>query len=254
MFTVLRHYVGFEMRKIIITVAIATLFMILLVSCAPLQVSQTTDVTEQITVAPINTINPYPAPSEIVSTPDLTETEPPVPLETIIARATTAIFEFTSSPYPTSLPGETGIHESDAYINAEMLKIGVQVENLWGGELDGNKVNVFVGALASDSTQGVVYVIYIYPYRTWKIQFIANEKHGPLTITAEQNRRLELLAPDGTISYFDIPALTFVSSLTEVISTATPSPTYTPIILPPPTPTFSGYPQPVTAMPTLASP
>lgn len=250
----LRDNIELDIRKIISIVVIAILFMIMLVSCAPLQVSQATDTTEQIATEVVGTSNPYPAPSEIVSTPNSTETESPVPLETIIARATTAIFEFTSSPYPTPLPGETGIHESDEYINAEMLKIGVKVENLWGGEVDGNTVNVFVGALASDSTQGVVYVIYIYPYRTWKMQFLASEKHGPLTVTSEQNKRLELLALDGNISYFDIPALTFVSSLNEVVSTATPPPTYTPIVLPPPTPTFSGYPQPLTPVPTLVSP
>lgn len=250
----LKLSVGSNSEKIIVTIVITFLFMLLLSSCTPLQVSQATDVVEQVTAEPLSTINPYPAPSEIVSTPNSTETEPPVPLETIIARATTAIFEFTSSPYPTPLPGETGIHASDEYINAEMLKIGVQVENLWGGEVDGNKVSVFVGALANDATQGVIYVIYIYPYRTWKMQFLTSEKHGPLTITSENNKRLELLAPDGTISYFDIPALTFVSSLTEVVSTATPPPTYTPIILPPPTPTFSGYPQPETTVPTLTSP
>lgn len=250
----LRQYADANSRKSVATIATTILFLILLDSCAPYPALQVTNTVEQITAEPISTVNPYPGPSEIASTPNPMETEPPIPLETLIARATTAIFEFTSSPYPTSLPGDAGIHEGDEYTRIEMLKIGLQVENSWGGVVEGDKVSIWAGALVSDSAQGVVYVIYIYPYRTWKMQFPTSEKHGSLRVTAEQNNRLELLAADGSIFYFDVPGLTFVSSPTDAVPTATPPPTYTPLVLLTQIPTISGYPQPSTPIPTSDSP
>lgn len=247
-----------DSRKITTKIAIGVLLLDLLSSCAPYPVLQPTDIfkqtAEQTTIEPNSTANPYPGPSETTLTPSPQETQMLVSLETLFAQATTAVFEFTASPYPTSAPGSLGIHEGDEYTKLEMLKIGLQVENSWGGVVEGDKVSVWAGALASDSTQGVVHVIYIYPYRTWEVQFLTVEKHGSLHISAEQSNRLELTAFDGSILYFDVPGLTFTSSFDEVISTATPPPTYTPLVFPTQASTLPGYPPLMTPMPPSVSP
>lgn len=238
-------------RKKIAGMIIFILFMALLSNCAPYPATQTTS-TEEVPIAVDNTANPYPAPSDVFSTPSPQET--PVPLETILAAATTAIFEFTASPYPTPLPGDLGIHSDDEYTKLEMLKIGVRVENAWGGIVDGNRVSLWAGSLVADPNQGAIYVFYNYPYRGWQVQFPTAEKHGSLRIVAEQNNRLELVANDGSIFYFDVPSLSYVSSFDEFVFTATPPPTYTPPARPTRAPTLSGYPQPSTSIPIPISP
>ncbi len=56
----------------------------------------------------------------------------------------------------------------------------------------------------------------------------------------EFNNRLVLVAEDGTVFYFDIPARRFVPSLTEWVPTPTSTPTNTPL------PTHPPYPPPPT--------
>lgn len=227
------------------------LFMALLSNCTPYPAIQVVN-TEAVPLDVTTTANPYPAPSDVSSTQVPQET--PVPLETILAAATTAIFEFTASPYPSTLPGDLGIHNDDEYTKLEMLKIGLRVDNSWGGIVDGNRVSLWAGSLVVDPNQGVIYVLYNYPYRGWQVQFPTAEKHGSLRILAEQNNRLELVASDGSIFYFDVPSLSYVSSFDEFVLTATPPPTYTPPARPTRAPTLSGYPQPSTSIPIPISP
>jgi hypothetical protein len=75
---------------------------------------------------------------------------------------------------------------------------------------------------------------------------------GTLTINGAQDARLILLSTNGTTFYFDVPARRFVSSLTEVVPTITPWPTYTSmpsptsrIGTPYPGPVQSPYPAPI---------
>ncbi len=60
------------------------------------------------------------------------------------------------------------------------------------------------------------------------------KKGGPVRIVGAQGQRLILKTDIGTIFYFDLPSRRFVSSLTEIVPTATP----------PATPTGRPYPGP----------
>jgi hypothetical protein len=169
---------------------------------------------------------PYPGPSQEILPLDEQATQ--AFIATIVAlknaEATTAIFEFTASPYVTPPPGATGIRE-DEYSKLEMRKTGLDMQNSWGGIVDGNSASVWAGALIADSNQGIVHVIYSFPAQTLEQRYQTPDKHGSLRIIDEENNRLTLLASDGTIFYFDVPALAFVSSLTEIAPNITPLPT-----------------------------
>ena len=77
-------------------------------------------------------------------------------------------------------------------------------------------------------------------------------KHGGVRVVAEQNNRLTLQAIDGTLFYFDIPARRFVDSLSEVVPSATPPPTYTPYTFT--TPGAPVYPPPLSTKTSAAVP
>ena len=67
-------------------------------------------------------------------------------------------------------------------------------------------------------------------------------KHGGVRVVSEQDNRLKLVSTDGTTYYFDIPSLSFVSSLTVFAASITPPPTRTPF--PPNYVTETPYPAP----------
>ena len=54
-------------------------------------------------------------------------------------------------------------------------------------------------------------------------------KHGGVRVVGEQDNRLTLASTDGTTYYFDIPSLSYVSSLTVFAPSITPPPTRTPV-------------------------
>jgi hypothetical protein len=70
------------------------------------------------------------------------------------------------------------------------------------------------------------------PTRGFDEQILTPTQNGGVHVVSEQKDRLTLVSTDGTTYYFDVPARRFVASLTEVVSSATPPPTYTPIPLP----------------------
>jgi hypothetical protein len=137
------------------------------------------------------------------------------------------------------VPGPTGIRDDEAEKFAWAPE-GLKVVNGFGATVDGNDVGIWAGSLFSDSRQGFIQVLWIYPYRSYQTLILTPAKHGALRITAERNNRLTLSAADGTVLYFDIPGLRFVPSLTAAVSTVTPPPTYTPVPVYSPRPT--GYP------------
>jgi hypothetical protein len=143
--------------------------------------------------------------------------------------ATARAIELTASPFPTPVPGPTGIRV-DEYQKLEWAKQGLVVENGFGGFVNGNPVNIWAGAHVSDPNQGVVQVLWVLPYRTFQVRVSTPGQHGSVHITGEAHNRLTLVSADGTTFYFDIPGLTFVSSPTEVVPSITPPPTYTPVM------------------------
>jgi hypothetical protein len=78
-------------------------------------------------------------------------------------------------------------------------------------------------------------------------RFLTPAKHGGVRVVSEHNNRLKLVSTDGTTYYFDIPTLGFVSSLTAIAPSPTPSPTSVAYIPPPtstPALTYNPYPGP----------
>jgi hypothetical protein len=146
---------------------------------------------------------------------------------TIIALKLTSwairLTEMTSSPYPTDIVGPTGVLD-DEFQNLMWAKEGLLVENSFGALVDGDTVGIWVGALAPDPEQGVVQIMWFYPGHLYEVRLLTPGRHGSIRITQEENNRLTMVSTDGTVYYFDIPALSFVSSSVEVLPTMTPVP------------------------------
>ena len=133
----------------------------------------------------------------------------------------------TRTPFPTQIPFPTGTFEGEE-VNFSAEKLDLDALNAWGGYLDGNTVVIYAGSWHGDPEQGAIEILITLPYRFYDEQIFTPTKHGGVRVVTEQNNRLTLQATDGEIFYFDVPARRFVASPTEVVSTATPPPTYTP--------------------------
>lgn len=178
-------------------------------------------------------------------TPDISATQTQEVIATLVAdKQIMAATLANQLPIATPEPGPTGIVD-DNYVKFSGSKLGLDTQNGWSGIENGNLVGVWAGSLIGDSQQGALYLILTLPYRFYKEQFLTADKHGALHIVAEQNNRLVLISTDGTTYYFDVPARRFVSSLDDIVPTATPLPTYTPYAPPTPAPMPTGYPNPL---------
>ena len=134
----------------------------------------------------------------------------------------------TPSPtLPVTYP-PTGTSENGRDIATGHLLV-IDVFNGWYGIWHGKVVGVYSGASSDDPGQGeIAIVINSAPFGN----FPTPTKHGGVRVVGEEDNRLTLVSTDGTTYYFDVPARRFVASLTEVVPSATPPPTYTPFPLP----------------------
>jgi hypothetical protein len=209
-----------------------------------------------ITITPILTIPaekpttevPYPSPvPAYYLTPDIGATQTKV--QYMIQFATEHPVTFAPPVYNTPKP--TGTRESDIYQWASGKLLGLDTQNVWVGLVDGNEADVTAGALLDDPEQGAIYLVVSIPRGGVMEQILTPTKHGAVRVVSEQNNRLTLVSTDGTTYYFDVPARRFVNSLTEVVPSATPPATETPLPTPPPIgvstpipPTYNPYPAP----------
>jgi hypothetical protein len=121
---------------------------------------------------------------------------------------------------------------------------GINVTNSWFGLVNGESIGIIAGSEPDDPSQGVI------NFNPDAIIHIRTPgKDGAVLVASEFNNRLVLVAEDGTVFYFDIPARRFVSSLTEWVPTQTATPTSLPYPTPPPPNTEPPrpYPLPTTA-------
>jgi hypothetical protein len=155
------------------------------------------------------------------------------------------IAAITRTAYITPVIPPTGTRE-DERVKPSGVKLGLDALNGWFGIVDGNRVSIYAGALLEETDQGAIVILISLPYRNFDVLILTPTRHGGVRVISEQNNRLTLLAVDGEIYYFDIPARRFVTSLTEIVMTATPPPTYTPYATEPSAqvPTFNPYPMP----------
>ena len=170
--------------------------------------------------------------------PDPEGTQSEAAIVTLKAVGEATYLATTRTPeIPIYLP--TGIYDDQRVkISAALLFINAQ--NAWGGFIDGYRFTLYAGALQSDPNQGVVGLVISLPNGKRFSQFATPSKHGALHVVNELNNRLNLISSDGTAFYFDLPTRQFVTSLTEVAPSVTPSPVVTP------TPTGLPYPPPTT--------
>lgn len=151
----------------------------------------------------------------------------------------------TRTPFPTQMLLPTGTREGDM-VKFSAEKMFLTALNGWDGYLDGISVVIYAGSQPDDPEQGAIVIHFILPYRFFSEKILTPTKHGGVRVVAEQNNRLTLLAADGEIYYFDVPARQFVASLIEVVPAATPPPSLTPPVYvgDTPEPTYNPYPLP----------
>ncbi len=191
-----------------------------------------TAIVTQTTIKDVPTTEiPYPEPVNSI-TPSVVspETESAVMTSESIIRT-----RFASGLHITPFFEPTGIYD-DGQVKASGNRLGLDTQNSWFGFVDGNDFTIYAGALLGELDQGAIHFLINYSYRGFDERILTPTKHGGVRVVSEQNNRLKLFSTDGTTYYFDLPARRFVDSLTEVVPTATPLPTYTPF---PPPPTFS---------------
>jgi hypothetical protein len=194
-----------------------------------------------------------PPPATATSLPGPTQTNFPIPTDPTLVLThkanvrATAEAEASARPLVTPERAPTGIYDDEHY-KPQWQAFGFNVENAWVGFVNGNRVTIFAGAPNADPAQGTLQVSMVLPYRGFMEAFLTADKHGALQVISEQSNRLTLEATDGNLFYFDVPAMRFVSSATEVVATMTPLPTYTPVVIPT-LPAATGYPGHVTATP-----
>ena len=184
---------------------------------------------------PWNLLTPSAVAAETATAADIFYTQQAISRATDQAYTPPPTAPFTYPP--------TGTVE-DMYIKPSGQKLGMDALNGWRGLWDGKPVGIYVGATLPGSDQGVM-VIFINNY--FAGQFLTPTRHGGVRVVSDYKDRLTLVSTDGTTYYFDIPTLGFVSSLTAIAPTPTPSPTSVPYIPPPsstPVPTLYPYPVP----------
>jgi hypothetical protein len=174
---------------------------------------------------------PYPVPGAPPPSPTLNANAQETLVVAVAAQATLRIaFKETLQAYtpppaaPSTFP-PTGTSEN-GYDIASGKMLQIDALNGWRGIWDGKAIGVYAGS--SEPDQGIIVVVInsglfgYYPTPT---------KHGGVRVVSEQNNRLTLVSTDGTTYYFDIPALSYVSSLTAFAPSITPPPTRTPFPL-----------------------
>jgi hypothetical protein len=141
-------------------------------------------------------------------------------------------------PTPTPYPFVTGVFEGQpgAYYHSFEAKI----ENHWKGIINGDRVFVLAGAWVSDPSQGFIAVFGLFPGKS-NSYFPSPTKSGALRIVDAKGLRLVIQqANDKNLLFFDVPSLSYVSSLDEVVAPRTP------IVIPNTVqPTVIPYPYPV---------
>ncbi len=139
----------------------------------------------------------------------------------------------TMGPGPTAVlprrPAGVGtIIDSDV----SPLSSDYSIENSWYAEIQGKLIQVFAGARREEGPpksrntwQGVVVIWVTTPSGAVLPEGSTHNtlaRVGPVKIVDVQGQRLVLKAEAGSTFYFDVPSRRFVSSLSEIVPTATP--------------------------------
>jgi hypothetical protein len=182
---------------------------------------------------------PYPIPA-IALTPSAVAAETAAAEAIYYTQQAATRQAYTPPPTEKAIYLPTGTMENGFEMVAGKL-LGIKALNGWSGIWDGKAVAIYAGATSDDPDQGVIAVaINSAPFG----KFPTPTKHGGVRVVSEHNNRLMLVSTDGTTYYFDIPAMSYVSSLTVFAPSITPPLTRTPVPLIYATKTSTPYPAP----------
>jgi hypothetical protein len=158
---------------------------------------------------------------------------------------------YEKTVYMEGTPIPTGTDTGVFTLNTSNRYYFLNPKNSWFGRVNGLSARVDAGALPEDPSQGAIHLNMDLPDGSGIMeQILTPGKDGAVLIASELNNRLVLVAEDGTVFYYDLPAHSFVSSLTEWVPTPTSTTTNTPA--PPPTP-YPPPPTPPYPLPTTAT-
>jgi hypothetical protein len=193
---------------------------------------------------------PYPNPFEFLTSTAAVRQTAQGPLDTQYAIMLATDLATTPSPTPIRTFPPTGTREGER-IKPSGEKMGLDAQNAWVGIFNGRPVSVFAGALSEVPEQGAIYIFVELPTGGVNELILTPTKHGGVRVISDYNNRLTLVSTDGTTYYFDLPARRFVASLTEIVPSATPPFTFTPLptlhviwTSTPVPPTYNPYPTP----------
>jgi hypothetical protein len=171
---------------------------------------------------------PYPNPFEFFTSTAAARQTAAGPLNTQYAIMLATDLATTPSPTPPRTFSPTGTLEGER-VKPSGKTMGLDAQNAWYGLLDGRPVSVHAGALSEDSSQGAIFISAKLLGPGVNELILTPTKHGGVRVVSEHNNRLTLVSTDGTTYYFDIPSLSYVSSLTVFAPSITPPPARTPI-------------------------
>ena len=123
----------------------------------------------------------------------------------------------------TPLPFTTGIFEGQP--GAYFHTFEAIIENHWKGIINGNRVIVFAGAWVKDPNQGLIAVETAPSIgkAVWSY-YPSATKSGALRIVDAKGSRLIIQQEnDNKMLFFDVPSLSFVNSLDELVVPTTPT-------------------------------
>jgi hypothetical protein len=136
--------------------------------------------------------------------------------ETGVPKVTPTFIQWTAAPFETGIfEGQTGIFHS----------FEAKIENHWKGIVDGKRVIVFAGVWVNDPGQGFIAVETMPDkgHPAWSY-YPSATKSGALRILEARGSRLIIQSVNHkNLLYFDVPALTYVSSLQVTAYPSTPT-------------------------------
>ncbi len=153
---------------------------------------------------------------------------------------------YQKTVYMEGTPIPTGTDTGVFTLNTSERYYFLDPKNSWFGRVNGLAARVDAGTLPENPSQGAIHLNMDLPDGSGIMeQILTPGKDGAVLVASEFNNRLVLVAEDGTVFYFDLPARSFVSSLTEWVPTPTSTATNIPYPTPQPYPTFPpAYPSP----------
>lgn len=104
---------------------------------------------------------------------------------------------------------------------------GYLTTNMWRGEFNGYKTEVYVGSLLSNPDQGILMMNI--PILDFLKVFSDPNPSGALTITAVNGDQLQFTSTNGSLVNFSLPAQQFTSDLSKSMAVADLPPLPTPI-------------------------